>query len=102
MQKPWPILVAILCLNATGCKKSEEPLPPERPKIRIQEGYSETFIKALQQQEAAIRSASPDMNFAQVQSIRSILRTWPNKKVIKVGFKVGDTELRKQIWLSAK
>ena len=102
MQKPWPILVAILCLSAAGCKKSEVQLPAERPKIRIQEGYSETFIKALQQQDEAIRSASPNMNFAQVQSIRSVLRTWPNKRVIKVAFKGGNAELGKQISLAVK
>jgi hypothetical protein len=97
MQKPWPILLAILCLSTAGCKKSETQLPAERPKVRIQEGYSETFIRALQQQDEAIRSASPDMSFAQVQSIRSVLRTWPNKKAIKVAFKSGNAGLRKQI-----
>ena len=93
--------LVILYVSAAGCTKSEKPLPAERPKIRIQEGYSETFIKALQQQEEAITSASPELNLAQVQSIRSILRTWPNKKVIKVAFKGGSAELRKQISLVA-
>src|SRR5260370_1697215 len=93
MEKPWPMLVAILCLSAAGCKKSEVQLPAERPKIRIQEGYSETFIKALQQQDEAIMSASPNMNFAQLQSIRSALRTTPNKELTKIPFKAANPEL---------
>jgi hypothetical protein len=102
MQKSWLIVIAVLYLSAAGCNKSEKPIPVERPKIRIQEGYSETFIKALQQQDEAIKSVSPNMNFSQVQSIRSVLRTWPNKKAIKIAFKGGSAELRKQITLAVK
>lgn len=98
MRNARSLFALVFCICAvSGCKKAAQPTPPDRPKVRIQEGYSEVFINALQRQEERIRSAASGSNFSQVQSIRSILRTWPNKKTITVAFKGGSGDLRSKI-----
>ncbi|HXN23384.1 MAG TPA: hypothetical protein VOA41_11655 [Candidatus Dormibacteraeota bacterium] len=103
MRKTWPILgLVILCIGTSACKKREKQQQPEARKIHIQEGYSETFIQALQQQEKSIEVSTLGMNLNQVQAVRLVLRTWPNKRVITVAFKGGSAELRKQVSLAVK
>ncbi len=89
-----------LCVWA-GCEKPATQRVESR-NVRIQEGYSETFIKALQGQEESFENATSGLGPIRAQQVRSILRTWPDGKVISVAFRGGSPELRKQVSLEAR
>jgi hypothetical protein len=103
MNKNWLLsALMVLCLSNSGCKQPEQAKQREPRKVRIQEGYSEAFIQALQKHEESVHASVSGLTLGQAQAIRSVVRTWPSGKVITVAFKGGSAQLRRQISLAVK
>ncbi len=90
--------IAFLGVFSYGIR-SQQPLAP---KMRIQEGYPERVIDALNERQQALSSAAKNRSQIGIQSVLSISRTWKPGDVITVAFQGGTVELRQNIYGAVK
>ena len=97
-------LLAVVLVFAAFKSCNPEPTPPSpspsssttATEAPIFEGYPESFVQALDNQQKELEKAASNISSAP-QAVIEISRTWEPGAIIKVAFNGGSTQLRTQI-----